>query len=152
MSTGPNSISGKVIDMRTRTSQVVLLCTVFLLAIVLASCASGSVVTTTSSGDSGSSGTTVSTAGTGTATGGATVQVIMTNRAYDPATVTIKVGDTVTWVNQDAPQHDVVADNGEFKSELFDKGKTFSFIFREAGTYPYHCSIHPGMTGVVIAQ
>lgn len=79
-------------------------------------------------------------------------QVIMTNRAYDPKEITVKAGDTVTWVNQDAPKHDVVADNGEFKSGLFDKGQSFSFTFANAGTYPYHCSIHPGMTGTVIVQ
>jgi plastocyanin len=94
------------------------------------------------------------TAGPGTTSsaGGATVQVIMTDRSYSPQTVTINVGDTVTWVNEDAPQHDVVADNGEFKSGLFDKGGTFSFTFTTAGTYPYHCSIHPGMVGTVVVQ
>jgi amicyanin len=76
----------------------------------------------------------------------------MTNRSYDPQEITVKVGDTVTWVNQDAPKHDVVADNGEFKSSLFDKGQSFSFTFTKAGTYPYHCSIHPGMTGTVIVR
>jgi plastocyanin len=80
------------------------------------------------------------------------VQVIMTDRSYDPKEVTVNVGDTITWVNEDAPQHDVVADNGEFKSELFDSGGTFSFTFAEAGTYPYHCSIHPGMVGTVIVK
>lgn len=110
----------------------------------------------------GSSNPTATTAGQGpspttvgsdtTAGSGSTVQVIMNNRAYDPATVTVKVGDTVMWVNQDSPQHDVVADNGEFKSDLFDKGATFSFTFTKAGTYPYHCSIHPGMVGTVIVQ
>lgn len=60
----------------------------------------------------------------------------MTNRAYDPAIVTIKVGDTVTWTNQDAPQHDVVSDNGEFRSSLFDKGGTLSYTFTKAGTHP----------------
>jgi len=110
-------------------------------------------------GDVGSSDTTVTTApGSGSSatapatSGGSEVKVIMTNRSYDPETVTIKVGDTVTWVNEDAPQHDVVADNGEFKSDLFDKGQTFSFTFTQAGTYPYHCSIHPGMTGTVIVE
>jgi plastocyanin len=122
----------------------VFFCVILLAGIIVASCTSGG---------SGSSATTTTSAGTGTATGsGTTVQVIMNNRSYDPATVTIKAGDTVTWVNQDAPQHDVVADNGEFKSDLFDKGGTFSFTFSTAGTYPYHCSIHPGMTGTVIVQ
>ncbi len=98
----------------------------------------------------GGSSTTATTAG-GAAAGNA-AQVIMTNRSYDPQEITVKVGDTVTWVNQDAPKHDVVADNGEFKSSLFDKGQSFSFTFTKAGTYPYHCSIHPGMTGTVIVQ
>jgi plastocyanin len=87
----------------------------------------------------------------GTAAGNG-LQVIMTNRAYDPQQITVKVGDTVTWVNQDSPQHDVVANNGEFKSKLFDKGQSFSFTFTKAGTYPYYCSIHPGMTGTVIVR
>jgi plastocyanin len=85
-------------------------------------------------------------------TAGSGHQVIMTNRSYDPREITVKVGDTVTWVNQDAPKHDVVANNGEFKSTLFDKGQSFSFTFTKAGTYPYYCSIHPGMTGTVIVQ
>ena len=126
-----------------RRAAVVVAATVLIFAFGLLAAACGG----------GSSGTTATTAETGTTTGGGTTaQVIMKNRAYDPATVTIKVGDTVTWVNQDAPQHDVVADNGEFKSKLFDKGGAFSFTFTKAGTYPYHCSIHPGMTGTVIAQ
>ncbi len=99
----------------------------------------------------GSTATTTTGAVTATTAGGA-VQVIMSNRAYDPQEITIKVGDTVTWVNQDAPRHDVVAENGEFKSDLFSKGETFSHTFTKAGTYPYYCSIHPGMTGTVIVQ
>jgi plastocyanin len=78
--------------------------------------------------------------------------VDMTNRSFVPATLTVQMGDTVTWVNQDAPQHDVVADHGEFTSQPFDKGQSFTFTFAKAGTYPYHCSIHPGMTGTVIVQ
>lgn len=103
-----------------------------------------SATTTTS----GSGGTTTSSVGGG----GNNVQVAMVNRSYDPATVTIRVGDTVTWANQSSIQHDVVADNGEFKSKLFGQGETFSFTFAKAGTFPYHCSIHPGMTGTVIVQ
>jgi plastocyanin len=44
----------------------------------------------------------------------------------------------------------VTADNGEFKSDNIGNGGTYSFTFDKAGTYPYHCTIHPGMTGVVI--
>ena len=101
----------------------------------------------------GGSSTSATTSGGGKAGAASNaVQVIMANRSYDPQQVTVKVGDTVTWVNQDTPKHDVVADNGEFKSNLFDKGGTFSFTFTKTGTYPYHCSIHPGMVGTVVVQ
>jgi plastocyanin len=130
---------------------------------LVAACGGSSAVTTTAVTTPTTSGpqtttsgseTTVSSPGSDTtaAAGGSTVEVIMKNRTYEPKTVTIKVGDTVTWVNQDSPQHDAVADNGEFDSGLFDQGETFSFTFTAAGTYPYHCSIHPGMEGTVVVE
>ncbi len=126
----------------TLSAAVLILLT---LGLLMASCGGGNGDTTTTA-PAGSS-TTV-----GGSSGGHEVQVIMTDLSYDPETVTIKVGDTVTWVNQDAPQHDVIADNGEFKSDLFDRGQTFSYTFTKAGTYPYHCSIHPGMAGTVVVE
>jgi amicyanin len=89
---------------------------------------------------------------TGSTAAGSGLEVVMTNRSFDPQEITVKVGDAVTWVNQDTPQHDVVANNGEFKSPLLNKGQSFSFTFTKAGTYPYYCSIHPDMTGKVIVQ
>jgi plastocyanin len=128
-------------------------------ALVFAAAAILIVVAVIAAGCGGSSSSNTTATGplvthvTNPASGGAqTVQVIMTNRSYDPKEITVNVGDTVTWVNQDAPQHDVVADKGEFKSDLFDKGASFSFTFTTAGTYPYHCSIHPGMVGTVIVK
>jgi plastocyanin len=136
-------------SVRSATAVGVSLLLILTLGLFAAACSGGSNATATTVG----SGTSPTTAGSNTTAGrGATVQVIMNNRAYDPARVTVKIGDTVTWVNQDSPQHDVVADNGEFKSSLFDKGATFSYTFTKAGTYPYHCSIHPGMTGTVVVQ
>jgi plastocyanin len=133
------------LDSPARARRAVVVGTAMLLFLILGLLAAGC--------GSGPSATTATTVGTGTTTaGGATVQIIMKNRAYDPATVTIKVGDTVSWLNQDTPQHDVVADHGEFKSALFNNGQSFSYTFTKAGTYPYHCSIHPGMTGTVIVQ
>jgi plastocyanin len=124
---------------RTRAVWLVILAALLLTLGLLAGCGGSSSPATTAGG-------------TATSAAGNAVQVIMSNRSYDPQQLTIKTGETVTWVNQDAPKHDVVADNGEFKSDLFDKGGTFSFTFTKAGTYPYHCSIHPGMVGTVVVQ
>ena len=122
------------------------------LAIVLAvgvfaaACGGGS--TTTTAGVS----TTASTPGTTTSGGANGAQVVMKDLAFDPATVTIGAGESVTWTNQDSMNHTVVADNGEFESGGLAGGAAFSFTFDTAGTYAYHCGIHPSMTGEVIVQ
>lgn len=81
-----------------------------------------------------------------------TSKVTIEHFAYTPATVTVKKGTTVTWTNQDDVKHDVNADNGAFKSELLDKGESFSYTFNEAGTFKYHCTPHPNMIGTVIVE
>ena len=100
----------------------------------------------------GGSTTTTGTPGTTTASGAGGAQVVMKNTAFDPATVTIKAGESVTWTNEDPMNHTVTADNGEFDSGNLGQGATFSFTFDKAGTYPYHCSIHPTMKGTVVVQ
>jgi plastocyanin len=117
--------------------------TVLLAVVVLAvSCGGGATGTTAGA---------VTTAGT-PGTGGGGAEVIMKSFAFDPATVTIKAGESVTWTNQDSANHTVVADNGEFTSGDLAKGATFGFKFDTAGTYAYHCGVHPSMTGTVIVQ
>jgi plastocyanin len=101
-------------------------------------------------GSGGTTATTPTTAGTATTAGG--VGVVMKNLAFDPATVTIKAGESVIWTNLDSMNHTVVADNGEFKSSDLANGATFSFKFDKAGTYAYHCSIHPSMKATVVVQ
>ena len=99
----------------------------------------------------GCGASTTTTGGPATSSAGG-LQVIMKNIAYDPASLTFKVGQTVTWVNQDSTQHDVVANKGAFKSGLLQTGGTLSFTFTKAGTYQYYCSIHPNMNGTIIVQ
>lgn len=101
-------------------------------------------------GCGGTSATTTTIGGTATTAGG--VGVVMKDLAFDPATVTIKAGESVIWTNLDSMNHTVAADNGEFKSGDLGKGATFTFKFDKAGTYAYHCSIHPSMTGTVIVK
>ncbi len=58
----------------------------------------------------------------------------------------------VTWTNNDSPTHTVTGDNGgdPGNSPNIPSGGTFSYLFDTPGTYTYHCSIHPSMTGTVI--
>lgn len=72
--------------------------------------------------------------------------------AYDPDTLTVQVGDTVTWTNQDSAAHTVTADNADFDSGSLAQGETWSFTFDSAGTWDYHCTFHPMMTAVIIVE
>ena len=95
-------------------------------------------------------GSSASTTATSAAAGG--TQVSIKGFAFNPASVTVKAGESVTWTNQDGTTHTVTADNGGFDSGNVADGATFSFTFAKAGTYPYHCSIHSSMKGTVVVQ
>lgn len=72
--------------------------------------------------------------------------------AFTPAKITVKVGATVTWTNEDGMSHDITPDEetADFKaSALFSKGESYSVTFNTAGTYTYYCSPHPYMKGTV---
>jgi plastocyanin len=70
--------------------------------------------------------------------------------AFDPPSLTIKVGTTVTWTNQDSAVHNVKADDNSWGSNDLNKGDTYSFTFAQAGTYPYRCGFHANMKGTII--
>jgi plastocyanin len=77
--------------------------------------------------------------------------VEMKDMAFDPSVIHLKVGGTVTWDNVDSVNHKVVSDDGtEFSSAELANGQAFSHTFSTAGTYAYHCSIHPSMTGTIV--
>jgi plastocyanin len=84
----------------------------------------------------------------------AAAEVTIDNFSFGPATLTVAVGTSVTWINRDDIPHTVVStdDAKTFKSKVLDTDEKFSFTFSKAGTYPYFCSIHPKMTGKVIVQ
>jgi plastocyanin len=82
----------------------------------------------------------------------ATAEVKIDNFSFGPATLTVAVGTTVTWVNHDDIPHNVVSTDDLFKSKVMDTDEKFSFTFTKAGTFPYFCGIHPKMTGKVVVQ
>lgn len=85
----------------------------------------------------------------GHAAGNAAVSIA--NFAFHPNTITVVIGvnNTVTWTNNDATTHTVTSDNSLFPGGTLAPGATYTSTFDQAGTYAYHCSIHPTMTGVV---
>ena len=71
--------------------------------------------------------------------------------AFDPNPMTIHVGDTVSWTNSDAVGHTATADDGSFDSGIIAPGTSSAGVtFRTAGTFAYHCRIHPSMHGTIL--
>jgi plastocyanin len=68
---------------------------------------------------------------------------------YEPDPVVVQVGGKVTWQNEDTAPHTATADDGSFDTGTIEQGKLGSATFKEAGTFPYICEIHPTMQGTV---
>ena len=90
---------------------------------------------------------------------GTTVTVHLIAASFTPGTVTIDVGDRVTWVNDDQVDHTVTADDGSFNSSpdcpdtCMGQGATYTHTFTKAGTFTYTCLIHgASMSGTVIVR
>jgi plastocyanin len=83
--------------------------------------------------------------------GGSTVNI--KDFAFNPNTRMVKTGTTVTWVNLDTPPHQIASDPGSpvaFSSGSLSTGASYQFTFSQPGTFAYHCSIHPKMTGTIV--
>jgi len=80
----------------------------------------------------------------------ADAQVKIANFTFDPPTLTVKVGTTVTWVNADDIPHVVSEKDGKFRSPALDTDDKFSQVFSTAGTVEYFCAIHPHMVGKIV--
>ncbi len=78
--------------------------------------------------------------------------VTIDNFVFAPKDLTVKPGTAVQWTNQDDSPHTATADDGSFGSPVLDTKQSYGFTFARAGRFPYHCKLHPGMTGVVTVQ
>ena len=75
----------------------------------------------------------------------------MKNLQFSPASAKVKVGQPVTWRNDENVDHNVTAEKGaSFHSQAFGMGKTFKFTPKKAGTISYVCTLHPGMDGKLV--
>jgi plastocyanin len=89
---------------------------------------------------------------------GQAVTVDIANFAFEPMQLTVEIGTEVTFTNSDAAPHTVTAGSDDdpmpdaFDSGLLQPGDTFSFVFTEAGEFPYYCERHPPMTGTIVVE
>ncbi len=90
--------------------------------------------------------------GSGTAVSIVSGASTLTTTAYAPNPISVAVGGTVTWTNNDSTTHTSVANGGAWNSGSIAPGGMFSMTFSSAGSFSYHCSIHPGMVGTVTVQ
>jgi plastocyanin len=81
---------------------------------------------------------------------GADRTVAIEDFAYAPSTVTIRVGDTVTWTNRDALAHTATGDGWDTGD--IEAGASAAIRFDRAGTYAYLCTPHPTMTGTIVVR
>src|SRR5215212_5355794 len=70
--------------------------------------------------------------------------------AFEPGTLSVPAGATVTWTNTGSRPHTVTADDGSFDSGRLDPGEQFSQTFDQPGTFAYHCGFHPEMQGSIV--
>ena len=113
-------------------------------ALVIAGCGQNPQASSASSASSG--GNIPSTIAEGN-------QVIIKDFSFNPGEINVKIGDKVTWINNDNVKHTVTSDSGdELNSELFGNGEKYEHVFNVAGEYNYYCKPHPYMKGKVIVS
>jgi plastocyanin len=78
--------------------------------------------------------------------------VVIDAMAYQPATLTVKRGDRVTWVNRDLVPHTATAAGRAFDTGLIETGSARTLTVDELGTLRYDCSYHPPMKGTLVVE
>jgi plastocyanin len=112
------------------------------LALAAAGCGSSSSSSSSSTPSSSQAAPATSTA-TNTSASGKVVVISMKNIQFNPSSQTVKVGQTVKWVNEDTVPHNV--EGGPLHSSTFSEGGSYTFTPKKAGTISYVCTIHPNM-------
>lgn len=82
------------------------------------------------------------------------VTIVIRDFKFEPATVTVHVGDTVEWKNADFVPHTATDDSHQpvFDSDKIEIGGTWHYVAQKKGTYDYICTLHPNMTGRLVVQ
>ena len=73
--------------------------------------------------------------------------------SFSPEEISVKKGDTVTWINGDSAPHTIASDSGgELNSGTLNKDGVYQHTFNDARVYTYHCGLHPSMKGKVVVE
>lgn len=127
------------------TKRIIAVMTILVLVVpLLAACGGG--------GGDGEETTTPTVTATSTTTVPSASTVTIKSLSFKPETITVPVGTTLTWINDDSVSHAVVSDTGLWQSNSLGKGDSFRFTFSQPGTFTYHCRPHSFMTGKIIVQ
>ena len=78
--------------------------------------------------------------------------VVMEDMEFSPAALTVKVGESIEWVNKDAMPHNVFSKDGGFESDDLPEGKSFKFTAEKKGAFPYLCTLHRSMKGTLTVE
>jgi plastocyanin len=122
--------------------------------VLLLATACGGGQPTTTNGPTGAPPSVTGTAPASAAaacTGAAGAPVVVQDFSFGPQTVTVAVGGVVTWTNLGQTNHTVTFDGGPDCGQLAPSA-TVSRTFDAAGSFAYHCAIHPSMKGTVVVQ
>lgn len=118
-------------------------------AAAIAACSSGGTATTGPAAPT-AGGPTQAAAVCSDSTGATTVEATVADFAWSQP-ITAKVGDVITWTNSDTAAHKVATDDGSctMGANIAGGGGKQSLVFNKAGTYAFHCTLHPNMKGTI---
>lgn len=83
---------------------------------------------------------------------GANAQIDIVDFAFNPATLTVATGASVTWKNGDGVAHSIRSKDAAFDEQRMESGATAMVTFSKPGSYAYVCGIHNSMTGTIVVQ
>lgn len=78
--------------------------------------------------------------------------VTIDGTAFTPAELTVRVGDTIAWINKDPYPHTATSTTGAFDSRNIAPDKSWKYVVRKTGEFRYLCAIHPSMKGVILVK
>jgi plastocyanin len=121
--------------------------------LLLAACSSGGATTAPSTATSAEPSVEASQAGGGApcaeSAAAGEVRVAIEDFTFNPASITAAVGQTITFTNGDSAPHTATLDDGSCTTPNIGSGTSDGLMFTAAGTYPFHCNVHPNMKGTI---